>query len=136
MILSTHILPEVAATCERVIIIHEGHIVGEDTVANLGQTGRRKVRVCINGPTDKVANSLKGIHGVEGVRTLENSGETSVFLVDSAEKDVRADIFQAVVKGDWVLLEMRPETASLEEAFIQLTSGDSRSATSSGGDAA
>lgn len=123
IILSTHILPEVAATCERVIIIHKGRIASEDTLDELGQN-RFRVRMVVKGPADDVGQAIKHVDGVVGVRVTEANGEATTLTVESSGADVREDLFKSVVDGHWVLLEMRPEAASLEEVFMSLTTAD------------
>jgi ABC-2 type transport system ATP-binding protein len=123
IILSTHILPEVAATCERVIILHEGRIAAEDSIEDLGRrTDHGSIRVTVRGDADQVAAAFKKIDGVVGVRPRNGVGDASVFSVESADTDIREQLFRTVADHDWVLLEMRPEAASLEEIFISVTS--------------
>ena len=124
IILSTHILPEVAQTCERVVIINKGCVVAEDTPINL--TNRLKGSETIHLEIDTGgADPTAGLESVPGVTRIasgtDNGGEWS-FDVESAEgTDVRRELVHAVVSKGWGLLEMRPVRLSLEEIFLQLT---------------
>ena len=124
IILSTHILPEVSQTCERVVIINKGRVVAEDTPDNL--TGRLQGAATIHlqidtGGADPTA-VLQQIPGVAGVSLGEGGSDGLGIDVHSAEgADVRRDIAGAVVSRGWGLLEMRSARRSLEEIFLQLT---------------
>ncbi len=119
VLLSTHILPEVSMTCERVIIINEGKIVAEDRIENLSSmiSGKRRVRLEIEGPSKEVVKRLRRIDGVQQV-----SYEGTHYIVESsAGQDVRSKITAAVVQSGWTLLSMEFIEMSLEEIFIKLT---------------
>jgi len=126
IILSSHILPEVSATCNRVIIINRGQIVAEgepDKLVEASQSGEI-VHVKIEGPKATIEKALSKIKDVTNVGLLEDVEKMSVFKVTRKEKsksDLRKDIFDAVVKNKWVLYEMNSEEKSLEEVFINLT---------------
>jgi len=124
IILSTHILPEVAQTCGRVVIINKGRVVAVDTPANL--TGRLRgsetMFVQAEGSAGDLAAALQRVNGVTRVATTDSRDGVSGFEVDSqAGRDVRRDIAQAVVGGGFGLLELRPMRMSLEEIFLSLT---------------
>jgi len=124
IILSTHILPEVAQTCGRVVIINKGRVVAVDTPANL--TGRLRgsetMFVQAEGSAGDLAAALQRVNGVTRVATTDSRDGVSAFEVDSqAGRDVRRDIAQAVVGGGFGLLELRPMRMSLEEIFLSLT---------------
>ena len=97
MVLSSHILPEVSMVCERVLIIHQGHIVAEDTPENLAQTlqGVDQLQVEINGPPREVTTALRNIEGVIDVNH-RNQPDKEVYLVKSEEGlDLRDEIYHS-----------------------------------------
>jgi len=126
IILSTHILPEVSATCGRVIIINKGKIVAEDTPENLtgGLEGHMKLEVQIEGPTDKIIDALKSVDGISKV-TDESGKKESLYTVEIDNKpEARKAIAATVVKNNWGLLEMKSVGLSLEDVFLQLTTDE------------
>jgi ABC-2 type transport system ATP-binding protein len=131
VILSTHILPEVQATCDRVIIVNEGTIVADGTPERLQEDfrGSESVKLELRAP---VANAmtdmfpkLKGLPQVESVEYGGQEGDLHKFTVKTAKgSDIREQLFrQAVVEG-WVLMEMSRSVTSLEEVFHRLTSAE------------
>ena len=124
IILSTHILPEVAQTCQRVVIINKGRVVAVDTPANLTARlrGSETMFVQAEGPAADLTAALQRVNGVTRVAATESRDGVSAFEVDShAGRDVRRDLAQAVVGGGFGLLELRPMRMSLEEIFLSLT---------------
>lgn len=122
ILISTHILPEVAMICERVIIINRGVIVAEDHISNLSSIlkGSRRTRVEVKGPGDKVKAELRR---VPGVRRVLREGD--YYVVESpAEIDPRAKITESIVKSGWQLLGVESVDMSLEEIFLHLTDND------------
>ncbi|OGP50281.1 MAG: MFS transporter [Deltaproteobacteria bacterium RBG_13_43_22] len=122
IILSSHILPEVSQTCQRVIIINRGRIVAIDTVSNLTaqiQTSR-KVHLTIQGPGEEVLKALKLHPGV--LKTEEKTGDgPGKYLVEmDKDQDIRADLARSIIGQGWGLLEMGSQELSLEEVFVQL----------------
>ena len=127
IILSTHILPEVAQTCERVVIINKGRVVAEDSPDNL--TGRLHGAVTIQLQIDTLGadptSALQAVPGVASVSVDEPGSDGRTVEVQSAQDvDVRRDIANAVVSNGWGLLEMRRARLSLEEIFLQLTTAE------------
>jgi ABC-2 type transport system ATP-binding protein len=131
VILSTHILPEVAATCSRIVIISNGRVVAEDTPDNLGRRlkGAETIALTVRGPKDQVTKLLKGVPHVSNV-LAEADGRTpanglGTFTVQSAVGvDIREALASAVVKGGFGLMELKPAHLNLEEIFLQLTTND------------
>jgi ABC-2 type transport system ATP-binding protein len=124
IILSTHILPEVSMTCQRVIIINRGKIVAVDTTENLTDRMQKSTKVIlqIDGPTDAVQQSLNSVPGVLGVEMVEQI-QDSIFLyqIDSAkDRDIRQALASRVISNRWGLLELRAVEMSLEDVFVQL----------------
>jgi ABC-2 type transport system ATP-binding protein len=126
VILSTHNLPEVQVTCDRVLIIARGKIVADDTPKALSdRAGRARFLVNLVDQGEKTGDALKqleGIRGVDVVRTLEApKGELSFEVIPKADDDLRKDIFQAAVAGGHTLIGLGREGQNLEEIFRQLT---------------
>jgi ABC-2 type transport system ATP-binding protein len=127
VILSTHILPEVAQTCGRVVIINKGRVVAVDTPDNLTHQlkGAAVLYVQIGGSAD-ASDTLAGVPGVRHVRPADRHEEFVGYEIEAEpNRDVRTDVARAVVHAGWGLLELRPMRLSLEEIFLQLTTQDS-----------
>ncbi len=124
IILSTHILPEVSMTCQRVIIINRGKIVAVDTTDNLTDRMQKSTKVLlqVDGPADAVQQSLSGVTGVLGVEVDEHLHDAVFrYQVDSAKgQDIRQALASHVVSNGWGLLELRAVEMSLEDVFVQL----------------
>jgi ABC-2 type transport system ATP-binding protein len=124
IILSTHILPEVSQTCERVVIINKGKMVAVDTPGNLTAKlrGSETMYVQIDAMGQDAAGALRGIPGVTGVEVADSlAGLTGYEVTAEAGRDVRRDLARAVVAQNWGLLELRPTRMSLEDIFLSLT---------------
>ncbi len=130
VILSTHILPEVQATCSRIIIVNEGKLVADDTPEHLtAAAAGAVVRVVVrskNGVSvdpDKVRTLLSGLPGVRGVQAADSEGNGTVAfsLTASGAEDPREAVFSAAVSNGFVLLELHRERVSLEDTFRRLT---------------
>jgi ABC-2 type transport system ATP-binding protein len=131
VVLSTHILPEVAATCSRIVIISNGRVVAEDTPENLDRRlkGAESISVTVRGPREAVAKTLKAVPNVLSVEVDgdgRQAGNTlNAFTVQSeVGADVREALASAVVNNGFGLMELRPAHLSLEEIFLQLTTSD------------
>jgi len=124
VLLSTHILPEVADLCQRVLIIDKGRIVAEDTPDRLqaGLQGGQMVRVQVAQPGDGLLDALETVSGVGAVRRLSPDRFEVSF---TPETDGRAAVAEALVRGGWGLLEMQSVSMSLEDVFVQLTTDES-----------
>jgi ABC-2 type transport system ATP-binding protein len=125
VILCSHILPEVEATCDHVMIIDRGKIVANGTPETLQHSlsGKTVVNVEINQKPDTVRGALMSIDGVEELKTYPVNGTTRCELVCRQGLDPREAIFHKVVENRWVLLEMKQEVSSLEDVFRELTKG-------------
>jgi len=124
VILSTHILPEVAQTCQRVVIINKGRVVAVDTPDNLTSRlrGTETLYVQVEGGGAEAARVLEVVPGVTRVSLADQRNGTAGYEVESAKgQDVRRDLARAVVNRGWGLLELRPVRMSLEEIFLHLT---------------
>jgi ABC-2 type transport system ATP-binding protein len=132
VILSTHILPEVQATCSRILIISGGKLVADGTPQDLRRRERgSRYRVILeqNGAAPAaVRDRLAGLAGVSRCEAV--AGETGAlsFAIDgTSEGDLRKTIFRAAVDNHWTLLELARESASLEDVFRHLTTGEESS---------
>ncbi len=123
IILSSHILPEVEAICGRTIIIANGQIVASGSPRELREriTGSSRLIVEIQGPKDAVASAVRTVEGVDRVDSGLTDGWTRLTVDVARGKDPRRDIVQLAVKKNWPLREIRRETGSLEEFFVQIT---------------
>jgi ABC-2 type transport system ATP-binding protein len=130
VLLSSHILPEVEATCQRVLILHEGRIVGQGTPGELAAQarGRGVVHLEIRGPLEEVEGLVAGIPGVESCRVGEGSAEGLVKCQVDCEPgaDRREQLAAAVTGRGWGLLELHFEKVTLEEVFLELTGKEDR----------
>jgi ABC-2 type transport system ATP-binding protein len=126
ILLSTHILPEVSMTCNRVVIINGGKVIAEDTPESLTQRlrGSEQVSVQVRGPVEAVRQALLRIPNVMKVAVTPTNG-TPRFLIDCAVgQDVREDLAATIVGNGWGLLELRSVGMSLEEVFLKLTTSE------------
>jgi len=128
VILSTHILQEVEAVCDRVLIINQGRIIADGTPDQLHREflGAQELQVLIRGTdADAARGALAALAGVDGVETgADQDGAVALNLACGKEADLREAVFRLCVERGWVLLEMRRKVVSLEAIFRQLTSGD------------
>ena len=125
VILSTHILPEVVATCNRVIIINDGKLVADGTPEELLERDQSNnvLTIQFDRPYENLEENLERVDFVEKVRKPKKiDGDRPTFIVESKKaNDIRAKVFQLAVDRGWTLLEMRSETASFEDVFRKLT---------------
>ena len=122
VILSTHILSEAEATCDRVLIINKGKIAADGALSDLKHAagGRSTIHLTVTGAgKDELMNMLSSISGIGEIQ-LTNGGE-SIHAACAGGEDVRAEIYKAVRKTEWILLELRQEAESLESVFRELT---------------
>jgi len=135
IILSTHILPEVSMTCDRVVIINRGKIAAVDTPANLTTQlkGAQHVRIEAQADEKSMRELLQGITGVGSVNveSLAKSGVVAATIESLPGHDVRSEIAAKIVGKGWLLYELRGVSLSLEEIFLQLTTDDASHATES-----
>ncbi len=126
VILSTHILPEVQATCSRILIITGGKLVADGTPEALRareKGGRYRVVVESNGvPKEAIRDRLASLTGVARCEMVGGEAGSHAFAIDAAAAaDLRKPIFRAAVDNRWTLLELLRESASLEDVFRNLT---------------
>ncbi len=123
IILSTHILPEVSMTCDRVIIINKGKIAAVDTPDNLTSQlkGGERVHLELKGDQEAVHMALAGIEGVQKVEIEPHGGYLSATVENMPGLDLRSQIAARVIGGGFELFELRSVSLSLEDIFLQLT---------------
>jgi ABC-2 type transport system ATP-binding protein len=124
IILSTHILPEVSQTCQRVVIINKGHLVAVDTPDNLTARlrGSESMYVQVDAGGANAADALGRIAGVTRVVESDRRDSLVGYEVESEHgRDVRRELARTVIGSGWGLLELRPMRMSLEEIFLSLT---------------
>jgi ABC-2 type transport system ATP-binding protein len=128
IILSTHILPEVSMTCDRVVIINRGKIVAVDTPANLTTQlkGGQNVRVEAQADESQLRGAMQEIPGIRKISVEPASaGRLAVTVEAVPGQDVRSQIAAKIVGKGWPLYELRGVNLSLEDIFLQLTTDDS-----------
>jgi ABC-2 type transport system ATP-binding protein len=125
VILSTHILPEVQATCSRILIISGGKLVADGTPDSLRareRGSRYRVVVESNGVAPgAIRERLASLSGVSSCEAVSGEDGAHAFRIDAASDDLRKTIFRAAVDNRWTLLELAREAASLEDVFRHLT---------------
>lgn len=118
VILSTHIMQEVQAMCDRVIIINNGSLVADDPIEKLADRISGEQQVTINLLNNNVSLSrFENISGVTQVRSTKDG----IIITSDAKIDVRKDIFETAVAAEWVIIEMKKEEISVEDVFQKLT---------------
>ncbi len=126
VILSTHILSEAEATCDRIVIINKGKIIADGSTdeikANSGQTGKIQMEL-VGAEFEAVQTRLAEIPGVEAIMRVPIDDPSRLRLVIdvSSHRDPRAQIYAAVKETDWVLVDFHQEAQTLESIFRELT---------------
>ncbi|MCX7748651.1 MAG: ABC transporter ATP-binding protein [Clostridia bacterium] len=125
IILSSHILPEVSAVCERVIIINKGQIAAIDTPENLSKSFKStsKLSIRIAGPMNGVHELLKSVEGIQYVEPgTEKEKDVYDYVIEAVKDvDIRRPIFFALAKAGYPILELKSMDLSLEDIFLQVT---------------
>ena len=137
IILSTHILPEVSQTCQRVVIITKGRVVAVDTPDNLTARlrGSETMYVQVDAGGANAAAALSHIPGVTRVVEAERRDHSVSFEVESEKgRDIRRDLARTIVSSGWGLLELRPMRMSLEEIFLELTTDETQTPAAAAGE--
>ena len=129
ILLSTHILPEVSMTCNRVVIINGGRVVAEDTPENLTHRlrGAERINLEVRGPIEDVTGALRRMPNVTRVEAVAADGRPRFVVESVVGQDIREDLASTVVGNGWGLLELRAEGMSLEEVFLKLTTKEEAS---------
>jgi ABC-2 type transport system ATP-binding protein len=127
VILSTHILPEVSKTCQRVVVINQGAVVAvgapDELTARL--QGYGSVLVTVDGPAPDIMSKLQTVPGVNLVEPVDASGARVTLEVHTEKnQEVRSELARTVVESGWGLLELKASGMSLEDIFLKLTTRD------------
>jgi ABC-2 type transport system ATP-binding protein len=128
VILSTHILPEVGITCQRVVIINKGRIAAVDTPENLTRQlqGSDRILLIARGPEAAIKGKIQEIQGVLRIESVKHDGDGHCeFSIDTElKRDLRSQIARKIVESGYELLELKTSSMSLEEVFLQLTTNE------------
>ena len=131
VILSSHILSEVSAVCDYVLIISHGKLVASDTPENLGKLaeGSNTLNLTVKGEKDKIRTALGQIEGVKNVTVADAKEEHAwnVTVSTNEDSDVREEVFFKMADAKCPILEMQSKKVSLEEIFLELTEDDKKS---------
>ena len=120
IILSTHILSEVEATCEKVIIINKGKVAAEGRLSELKQNMKKKtLRVRVKNPSSKLENQLQNLESVEHVQSLQDG------YILSMKSELNDDVAQVIIEQKAGFLEMVEESINLEDIFVNITKSKS-----------
>jgi len=121
IMLSSHILPEVEAICQRIIIIAGGRIVASGAVDKLRRQIREQSRLIVEvkGPRDHIESSIRAIESVESLEATAVNGYLRMAIAVAGQSDPRQRIFELASRNNWVLREMRLEVATLEDFFMR-----------------
>jgi ABC-2 type transport system ATP-binding protein len=132
VILSSHILSEVQAVCDRLVIINGGKIVADDTAENLTRKLSKDFRyiIRVEGPQEDVQKTLSSIPGMKEVlyNGEKEPGAHEFSLESDPTLDIRREVFHRMVSRNWTILSFRSTEMTLEDIFLQLTTGDAASA--------
>ncbi len=121
VLLSTHIMQEVEAICDKIIVINKGQIVADDTVANIHKKGVEKQQKLI--VEFNTSCPLADLEALDGVEKAVDAGDQKYILRSKAGKDIRETVFSFAVKNNYSVLSMQEKEKSLEELFQELTAG-------------
>ncbi len=126
IILSSHILPEVQAVCERVVIINKGSIAAIDTPEGLSHKMAKtsKLQLSAEGPSRDIIQKIRLVPGVRNAeQVIEKEGGITVFEIEvDPDTDVRKPIFFEMARSSWPIVEFKSLDPTLEEIFLQVTS--------------
>ncbi|MBO7216623.1 MAG: ATP-binding cassette domain-containing protein, partial [Clostridia bacterium] len=125
VILSTHILPEVQAVCDRIVVINKGEIVANERTQDLinAVDGSRKLVAKIVGPENDVLKAVKALPGVKYAEVLgKRDTDSTSYLIESEDKiDIRKPLFALLARNNWYLIGLEGMELNLEDIFIRLT---------------
>ena len=132
VILSSHILPEVEAVCDRLVILGGGRSVADGTAAELAaeHSSDHRLTLRVAAPAAEVKTLLSTIHGVAAIALAgsKEAGTQDLVITPAADVDVRPELFRRLADRGWPILELKSNKLSLEEIFLSLTSGDNTAA--------
>jgi ABC-2 type transport system ATP-binding protein len=124
VVFSTHILQEVQAVCDRVVIIDKGKIVADEKTENIAHviTKSARYKVVISGPVKEITAAIKSISGVTYVEALaEREGDANAFIIENSPGiDIRKKLFFTLATAGWAILYLEPLGATIEDIFLNL----------------
>jgi len=122
VILSTHILPEVEAISDRILIINDGKIVADGSPEDLkrASSGEATLRIRLEGYQDP-AGTVSALEKIEGVTTVTSQISNGTFIISGSSENINRSVFGLAVKNGWTILEMTPIETKLEDIFKELT---------------
>jgi ABC-2 type transport system ATP-binding protein len=125
VVLSSHVLPEVSATCERVLIINQGRLVADDTPDNLARaiagTGGAVIEMIARGDRAGIERCVRGVKGVDSVASSPAGDGVWRVVVQSSKADPGDELSRAVIQAGFGLRELKARTVSLEDVFLHVT---------------
>ncbi len=128
VIFSSHVLSEISATCDRIIVISKGKIVADAKKEELSTavSGEQKLNLDIEGSQNTVLDALKVIPGVKKIRrTMDLGSSAARYIVEyNTGIDIRKDVFRAIAAADCVILNMQSGNETLEDSFLKLVTED------------
>ncbi len=128
VILSSHILSEVQAVCERIIVIHNGRVVADGATDTLAHDLSKDHRLILRaeGPEREMLHAIQGLDHVEEVLSLgeKEPGVFEISVESDPNADLRRDLFALMARKGWPMLALKNTDLTLEDLFLQLTSGD------------
>lgn len=122
LVYSTHILSEVAATCDRIIVIHRGKIVAQESIDQLEGQGVAKTELIVKNMNDATVSAVRNLKGVKNVKAVSN-GSNRLIVESEKSEELMTEISKAVVQSNAGLLRMAPVKLSLEEYYLDLIGG-------------
>lgn len=126
VIFSSHVLSEISATCDRIVVISEGKLVADAKISELSTStsGQEKLSLTIEGSSSTVVTALKNILSVIRVSKASERDNVAKYLVEYEKgHDIRREVFNAMARNNCPILEMTSGNETLEEMFLKLTSG-------------
>ena len=127
VILSSHILSEVQAVCDKIVVINEGKVVANDTEENLSRklSGDHKLSVTVEGDKEQVLRTIQSIDGIDSVVIdAEHKNNVCDYRIEAKEgMDIRRELFRKIAEKGWYILELKSSELSLEDIFLKLTMG-------------
>ena len=125
ILLSSHIMQEVSAVCDKIIIINEGHLIAYDTPANIARMidESKELIVTVKGDKNKIKSVISSINGIRDIKYRDrmDDGELGITIKMEEDADIREDLFNAMSDAGCPIIEMRLHTLTLEEIFLILT---------------
>ncbi len=127
VLLSSHILSEVEAVCDRVVIMHQGELVAQGPVSDLHTDAGRTLEARVRGPAEEVMQALEGVSGVEVVEMVgeQDSEEVASYRISGdLGQQTQEEVAAAILGSGWGLQQLNPQKETLEQVFARLTEGD------------